>query len=461
MNKKILSAALAAMLLLSAASITASAEGENEYWIEAGSNGKGTEDDPFGTFDEAIMALDGKDGTIYVYGTYGMDDHVKGVGWDGMITVKGATKDSTIHVEPSNGIVFGGDITFKDILFDMGKYSHFNPLGELTVFDIGEGVSFNTMMHLTSFENMTVDHSTHYIIESGEYASALHLGGGYSTSYANGNAGSTIFEMNGGTVKYVGLKADHYKDDQVGISVGGNVSVVYNGGTLTEIGHESKFDMEIMGALNFIFNNGMKQPEKFAYGENQAAGGVFIINSEKGGKVMPTEDIGVFELTAEKGKIAKIDGKEIPNGNVTLEPGTTNVIWVDGEQPEVVEEKTEIKLTIGDAKITTNGTAKELDVPAQLIDNRTMVPLRAIFEALGASVEWDGDTKTVTSVKGDTTVKLTVGENKLTVNGTEKALDVPGQIVENRTLVPVRAISEAFGCEVGWDAETRTVTITK
>ena len=164
---------------------------------------------------------------------------------------------------------------------------------------------------------------------------------------------------------------------------------------------------------------------------------------------------------ATQGKIAKIDGKEIPNGNVTLEPGTTNVTWVDGEQPEVVEEKTEIKLTIGDAKITTNGTAKELDVPAQLIDNRTMVPLRAIFEALGASVEWDGETKTVTSVKDDTTVKLTVGENKLTVNGTEKALDVPGQIVENRTLVPVRAISEAFGCEVGWDAETRTVTITK
>ena len=90
-----------------------------------------------------------------------------------------------------------------------------------------------------------------------------------------------------------------------------------------------------------------------------------------------------------------------------------------------------------------------------------MVPLRAIFEALGASVEWDGETKTVTSVKDDTTVKLTVGEKKLTVNGTAKELDVPGQIVENRTLVPVRAISEAFGCEVGWDSATRTVTITK
>ena len=107
------------------------------------------------------------------------------------------------------------------------------------------------------------------------------------------------------------------------------------------------------------------------------------------------------------------------------------------------------------------GNKLSFDTDPVIINDRTMVPLRAIFEALGASVEWDGDTKTVTSVKGDTTVKLTVGENKLTVNGTEKALDVPGQIVENRTLVPVRAISEAFGCEVGWDAETRTVTITK
>ena len=90
-----------------------------------------------------------------------------------------------------------------------------------------------------------------------------------------------------------------------------------------------------------------------------------------------------------------------------------------------------------------------------------MVPLRAIFEALGASVEWDDATKTVTSVKGDTTVKLTIGNAAITVNGEDKALDVPAQIVDSRTLVPVRAIAESFGCDVAWDDATKTVTITK
>ena len=459
MNKKILSAALASLLLLSASGICASAADTNEYWIEQGSNGNGTEDAPFGTLEEAIAALDGKDGTVYVFGTYNLSSFNNKLTWDGMVTLQGVNADSVIKTEPSIGTNFLGSITLKDLTFDVGKHSHINPFGEKTVLDIGEDSSFTSMIHLNTLENMTIDNSTHYIVESGTY-STMYLGGGYSSSYANGLAGSTIFEMNGGTVAALQLRADHYKDDHVGIAVGGNVSVVYNGGDLKKIDHEGTFDMEIMGSLNFIFNNGTTAPEALAYGEDKVAGGVYTVNSEKGGKVMPTEEIGVFELTADKGKIAKIDGEEIPNGTVTLEPGVTNVTWVDGEQPET-EEKTEIKLVIGEAKITTNGEAKDLDVPAQLIDNRTMVPLRAIFEALGASVEWNGDTKTVTSVKGDTTVTLTVGENKLTVNGTEKALDVPGQIVENRTLVPVRAISEAFGCEVAWDAETRTVSITK
>jgi hypothetical protein len=177
---------------------------------------------------------------------------------------------------------------------------------------------------------------------------------------------------------------------------------------------------------------------------------------------MPTADAGVFEVISDsETKVAKIDGKLVYNGTVELQPGENFVEWVAGQQPAKAEEKTEIKLTIGKAEITTNGEAKALDVPAQIIDSRTMVPLRAIFEALGASVEWDDATKTVTSVKGDTTVKLTIGKAAITVNGADKALDVPAQIVDSRTLVPVRAIAESFGCEVGWDDATKTVTITK
>ena len=98
---------------------------------------------------------------------------------------------------------------------------------------------------------------------------------------------------------------------------------------------------------------------------------------------------------------------------------------------------------------------------ATIVDGRTMVPLRAIFEALGASVEWNAETRTVNSKLGDTEISLTIGENKLIRNGKEVALDVPAMIMNNRTLVPVRAVSESFGVAVEWDKNTRTVVLTQ
>ena len=94
-----------------------------------------------------------------------------------------------------------------------------------------------------------------------------------------------------------------------------------------------------------------------------------------------------------------------------------------------------------------------------IVEGRTLVPLRSVFEALGATVEWDNETRSVASVKGDVTVTLAVDSKEMTVNGTVKTLDVPAQIMNDRTMVPVRAVAEAFGANVNWDNETRTVVI--
>ncbi|MGN1116804.1 MAG: stalk domain-containing protein, partial [Candidatus Ornithomonoglobus sp.] len=108
-----------------------------------------------------------------------------------------------------------------------------------------------------------------------------------------------------------------------------------------------------------------------------------------------------------------------------------------------------------------NGKLIEFDQPPVMSNNRTLVPLRAIFEALGAEVYWDEATQRVTSVGEKTTVALKIGSNTLYVNSREVSMDVPAQLINGRTLVPVRAVSEAFGCSVDWDAETKTVIITK
>ena len=117
---------------------------------------------------------------------------------------------------------------------------------------------------------------------------------------------------------------------------------------------------------------------------------------------------------------------------------------------------------VAPVQVTLNSSAVDCTYYGQeatIVNGRTLVPLRAIFEALGASVEWDQSTKTVTSTLDDITVSLSIGSDKLIKNGEEVALDVPAQIMNNRTVVPVRAVSEAFGVTVLWDKETRTVVL--
>lgn len=106
-----------------------------------------------------------------------------------------------------------------------------------------------------------------------------------------------------------------------------------------------------------------------------------------------------------------------------------------------------------------DGKAIEFDVQPQIINDRTMVPVRAIFEALGATVDWDQATQTVISTKGDTVIRLTIDNPVMKVNDKDVTIDAPACIVDERTLVPVRAISEAFNLSVDWDGATKTVII--
>ena len=110
--------------------------------------------------------------------------------------------------------------------------------------------------------------------------------------------------------------------------------------------------------------------------------------------------------------------------------------------------------------VTLNGETLSFDTEPMLINDRTMVPMRKIFESLGATVDWDESTQTVTAKRGGTVIRLKIDSERMTVGGNEKILDAPAQLVGDRTLVPVRAISESLGAEVEWDDATRTVIIT-
>ena len=113
-----------------------------------------------------------------------------------------------------------------------------------------------------------------------------------------------------------------------------------------------------------------------------------------------------------------------------------------------------------DVKIIIDGETVSSDVAPQIINSRTMVPIRVISENLNASVYWNGNDRSITVSKGSTTMVLYADKTNYTLNGASQTLDVPATIVNGRTLVPLRVISEALDCGVEWDNGTVYVSQT-
>ena len=111
-------------------------------------------------------------------------------------------------------------------------------------------------------------------------------------------------------------------------------------------------------------------------------------------------------------------------------------------------------------QVELNGHPLSFRVPPTQVNGRTMVPLRGIFESLGAQVNWDADTSTITATKDATEVQLSIGNPRATVNGRAVQLDAPAIILNGATMVPLRFVSEALGADVKWFQATQTVSIT-
>lgn len=99
------------------------------------------------------------------------------------------------------------------------------------------------------------------------------------------------------------------------------------------------------------------------------------------------------------------------------------------------------------------------DVPPVIREGRTLVPFRSVSEALNLQVIWDDAAQTVTVEGPNMILKMTIGAREASKNGAAVLIDVPPMIISGRTMVPVRFISEALGCQVDWDAQARLVSI--
>ena len=177
-----------------------------------------------------------------------------------------------------------------------------------------------------------------------------------------------------------------------------------------------------------------------------------------------SDDSRVARTVGSEGNISGITADE---SSIGVRPAfyldTMNVTFRSGDgslnTPYIVKSEEPIKVIYNEKEIS-------FDQNPIIENGRTLVPMRAIFEAMGATVSWEGATKTITAIrnnpvtKNSTVTVMQIDNSTMTVYGDNIILDVPPKIVNNRTLVPVRAITESFYANVSWNENTRTVNIT-
>lgn len=140
---------------------------------------------------------------------------------------------------------------------------------------------------------------------------------------------------------------------------------------------------------------------------------------------------------------------------VGLDGGGSTEMWVKGKIVNNPSEKKERPLGNGlmiiqQMPVYIDHQRLYLDVAPVIDQGRTLVPMRKIFEQLGATINWDEATKTVTAVKGDSEIKLTVGKTTVLVKGKSVKLDVPAKVINGRTVVPMRFVGETLGAKVNY-----------
>jgi len=153
---------------------------------------------------------------------------------------------------------------------------------------------------------------------------------------------------------------------------------------------------------------------------------------------------------------------DIPND------ANTEEIWNDDEyiyigiiQDDVHCYRFPIEEMTNCVKVKYNDTYLSFATSPVIEDNRVLVPMRFLFEQMGADVDWNNSTRTATVEKDNDIISFSIDDDVAVVNGSQKIMDVPAQLINNTTMIPLRFLSEELGFNVEWDGERNMVIITE
>ena len=135
---------------------------------------------------------------------------------------------------------------------------------------------------------------------------------------------------------------------------------------------------------------------------------------------------------------------------------TTSIIRLTVQKDEIYDRLDEMK---NSPYVVLNNKILGFDVPPVIEDGSTLVPMRFLFEQMGADVEWDGKTKTATATLGDKEITFSIDNVNARINNKPAKMDVPARLVNGKTMVPLRFLSENMGYDVDWDADSRTAIV--
>ncbi len=173
---------------------------------------------------------------------------------------------------------------------------------------------------------------------------------------------------------------------------------------------------------------------------------------------LKTAGVFIAALAIVCGGFAYYANNRSPDENNVYAEETQNTVS-DSSSPKV------LSLRIDDPIMKVNGTDTEIDpgngTTPVIVSGRTLVPIRAIIENMGGTVEWNGEARESVLTYGEDVIRLTIDSQTAYLNDTASTLDTAPTIINGRTMLPIRFIAEGFGFDVDWDREERTITISE
>lgn len=247
-------------------------------------------------------------------------------------------------------------------------------------------------------------------------------------------------------------------DDVIYAEAGYSSFAITSDGTLYGWGNNDRNELGFTGG-NYVLDRGYMQTTCQNVPKVSATN-VVAVATNSGTTVVLKRDGTLWSCGGNFNGVAGLSTITYPGKVETLTKMMDNVALPNGMVTTGTQPTQPTPPATNEIKVLLNGTPVTFDQAPIIEAGRTLVPMRAIFEAMGATVEWEQATQTVTGTKGDIIIKMTIGNPVMTVNGKAITLDVAPKVLNGRTLVPVRAVAESFDADVKWDGTTQTVIIT-